>query len=228
MHLDLGHVQSGGVERADDVGQVGLLLAAHRDRQRVAGGGRAEVAEKLLDRLVLIRIGGGHLDGRPPDGRLELIGRSLGDDVPAVDDPDAVGEHVRLFEVLRRQEDRDALGLREASDLAPERGAALRVEPGRRLVEEQGARLVNQRERQVETALHPARVALDLAVGGSRQPDPFEQLRRCGASVRRGESPCSEAWSRRCSRPVRNGSSAASCSAAPIEARTCGPCLTMS
>ena len=43
-----------------------------------------------------------------------------------------------------------------------------------------------------------------------------------------GESPWSEAWRRRCSRPVRNGSSAASCRAAPIEARTCGPCLTMS
>ena len=44
VHLDLGHVQAGGVERADDVGEVGLLLAADGDRQRVADGRRAEVA----------------------------------------------------------------------------------------------------------------------------------------------------------------------------------------
>src|SRR5437867_10126631 len=82
------------------------------------------------------------------------------------DDPHAVGEHVGLLEVLRGQEDGDAVLAREPSDLGPEGRAALRVEPGRRLVEEEHARAVDQRERQVEAALHPAGVALDLAVGG--------------------------------------------------------------
>src|SRR5262245_27696487 len=40
--------------------------------------------------------------------------------------------------------------------------------------------------------------------------------------------PCIVAWRRRCSRPVRYGSSAASCSAAPIVFRTCGPSWTTS
>src|SRR4029078_1014383 len=63
--------------------------------------------------------------GRPPNFSLELIGGSLGDDVAVVDDPDAVGENVRLLEVLGRQEDGDLVLAREPGDLAPERGAAL-------------------------------------------------------------------------------------------------------
>ena len=48
--------------------------------------------------------------------------------------------------------------------------------PGRRLVEEQDARLVHERQRQVEPPLHPARVAADLAVGRLGEPDAGEQL----------------------------------------------------
>ncbi len=68
-------------------------------------------------------------------------------------------------------------------DLLPQRRAALGVEAGRRLVEEQDARLVHQRQREVEAPLHPAGVAADAAVGGFGQPDPLEQLvgaRACG------------------------------------------------
>ena len=35
---------------------------------------------------------------------------------------------------------------------------------------------VDEREGEVEAALHPARVAADLAVGGLGEPDPIEQL----------------------------------------------------
>ena len=64
----------------------------------------------------------------------------------------------------------------ETRDLVPERGAALDVEAGRRLVQEQDARLVDQRQREVEPALHAAGVAADLAVGCLGQPDPVDQL----------------------------------------------------
>ena len=93
-----------------------------------------------------------------------------------VDDPDPVGEHVGLLEVLRGQEDGHAVLAREPGDLVPERAAALRVEAGRRLVEEEDARPVDEREREVEPALHAARVAADLAVGGVGQADALEQL----------------------------------------------------
>ena len=92
-----------------------------------------------------------------------------------VDDPDAVGEDVGLLEVLGGQEDRDPVLAREPRHLRPERVAALRVEAGRRLVEKEDARLVDQRQREVETALHPARVGLHFAVGGLREPDALEQ-----------------------------------------------------
>ena len=48
--------------------------------------------------------------------------------------------------------------------------------PGGRLVEEQDAGIVDEREREVEPALHPARVALDLAVCRFLEADPREQL----------------------------------------------------
>ena len=83
-----------------------------------------------------------------------------------VDDPDPVGEHVGLLEVLRRQEHRHAVLAREPGDLLPEGRAALRVEPRGRLVEEEDARPVDEREGEVEAALHAAGVAADLAVGG--------------------------------------------------------------
>ena len=50
------------------------------------------------------------------------------------------------------------------------------IEAGRRLVEEQHARAVHEREREVEPALHAAGVAADLAVGRVGQPDALEQL----------------------------------------------------
>ena len=93
-----------------------------------------------------------------------------------VDDPDAVGEDVGFLEVLRRQEDRDAVVAAKPRDLVPQGRAALRVEPGRRLVEEDDARTVDEGERQVEPPLHPARVRPDLAVGRAGETDAHEQL----------------------------------------------------
>ena len=145
-----------------------------------------------------------------------------------VDDPDPVGEHIRLLEVLRGQEDRHSLLAGEPSNLVPERRPALRVEHGRRLVEEEDPRPVHERERQVEPALHPARVAADLAVGRLAQADalggsPFDRGLRSDRGI-----PWSVVWSRRWSRPVSIGSSAASWSAAPITERTFGPSRTTS
>ena len=106
----------------------------------------------------LLGIGGNRLHRRMRDLRLQRGRSALGDDAPVVDDADAIGEHVGLFQVLRGEEDRDAVLLREPSDLGPERRAGLRVEAGRGLVQEEDARPVDEREREVEPALHPARV----------------------------------------------------------------------
>ena len=96
---------------------------------------------------------------------------------------DPVGEHVGLLQVLRGQEDGHALLPRQARDLLPERAAALRVEARRRLVEEEDARPVDEREREVEPALHPARVRPHLAVGGLGETDAREQLLAAAAAL---------------------------------------------
>jgi hypothetical protein len=72
-----------------------------------------------------------------------------------VDDPDAVGEHVGLLEVLRGQEDGHAVLAARAGDLVPERRAALQVEPGRGLVEEEDPRPVDERERRSSRRFMP-------------------------------------------------------------------------
>ena len=116
------------------------------------------------------------LDRRAADLGLERVGRALGDDPAGVDDPDPVGERVGLLEVLGGEEDGHAVVVGEPRDLVPERGAALHVEAGRRLVEEEEPRLVDERQREVEPAPHAARVAADLAVGGVGEADARDQL----------------------------------------------------
>ena len=183
---------------------------------------RPRIARSALE---LGGIGGDRLERRAPDLGLQRGRRSLGDDVAVVDDPDAVGEHVRLFEVLGREEDRDAVVPRQPRDLLPERAPALRVEPGRRLVEEEDARAGGPARARGRAGASCRPSSPHLAVGGVRQPDALEQLVGARAARSSRGSPCSAACSRRCSRPVSSGSSAASCSAAPIVARTCGPSL---
>src|SRR5207302_8134068 len=115
-------------------------------------------------------------DRRAADLGLEPFRRALRDDAAVVDDPDAIGEDVGLLQILRDQEHRNALVLRQPADLPPQRRAALDVEPGRRLVEQQDARAVHERQREVEAALHPTGIGADLAVRSLGQADAREQL----------------------------------------------------
>ena len=66
--------------------------------------------------------------------------------------------------------------LPQAGDFLPERRPALRVETGRRLVEEEDSRHVDECEREVEPALHPARVARHLPVASVLEADADEEL----------------------------------------------------
>src|SRR5437868_1643120 len=73
----------------------------------------------------------------------------IGQDRALVDDPDAVGERVRLLQVLGGQEDRDPVLVGQALDLLPQRGATLDVQPGGGLVQEQDPGRMHERQRQV-------------------------------------------------------------------------------
>ena len=130
------------------------------------------------------RSAGCDLERRPADLRLQRLRRAASHDPAMVDDRDPVGEHVRLLEVLRGEEDGHAVLPGQARDLLPQVRAALRVEPRGGLVEEQDARRVHERERQVEPALHAARVAAHAAVGRVDQPHALEQRVAARAPLR--------------------------------------------
>ena len=72
-----------------------------------------------------------------PIDRFSSSGVPSATSLPSVDDADPVGELVGLLEVLGGEEDRHAELVVQPPDLLPDPGAAHRVEPGGRLVEEQ-------------------------------------------------------------------------------------------
>src|SRR4051794_11125332 len=81
--------------------------------------------------------------------RAELRGGADGEDAPVLDDRHAVGERLRLVEVVRRQHDRLA-EVAQAADRVPRRTAGGGVEARGRLVEEDELRVADQRQRQVQ------------------------------------------------------------------------------
>ena len=179
MKLEVGDGDPRGVELANHRDQPAAAGREAHPRLSVAAGARgggAEAAEHLDEAITVGRIGGGRRDARLADLRLESGRRPLGDDLAAIDDADAIGEPVGLLEVLGGQKDGHPLLGGEPLDLLPERAAALRIEAGRRLVEEEDLRPVDERQREVEAALHAARVPADLAIGGIGQPDALDQL----------------------------------------------------
>ena len=127
---------------------------------------------------------------------LQLRGRALGDHPARSHHGDPVGELVGLVEVLRGEQhggaelDHPAYGL---PDLQP----PARVEPGRRLVQEQQARAADQAGGDVEPSPHAPGVRRDLAATGSVQP-----VRRRSARPRApGPAPwSSRAGGRACTR----------------------------
>ena len=128
VQVDLRGAEVLRVERAHDLRQCAVAVELDGERAGTRRRLGAEAAEQPAQPLELVGRLGHDLDGRLADLRLQLRRRALGDDPAVVDDPDAVGEDIGLLEVLRREEDCDALLAREAPDLVPERGAALRVE----------------------------------------------------------------------------------------------------
>ena len=132
---DLGRGCPGVVEPAEHHEDlVGGAARGDVDRsQYLVGACRIQAPERTL-------IAGGVGELEPHDLRteagLQLLWRTAGDDATVVEHRDGVGELVCLLEVLRGQQDGDAL-CDEAADGAPQLLAAARVKPGRGLVEEQ-------------------------------------------------------------------------------------------
>ncbi len=127
-------------------------------------------------------------DGVPPQAVLQLFRGATGDDRTVVDDREPAGQPVGLFEVMGGEQHGHVLEPGHLLDLSPEFCACFRIEPGRRLVEEEHLRPVHQSDRDVEFARHAARIGLHLAVGGVIQPETVEQFRSASASIRGPQS----------------------------------------
>ena len=136
-----------------------------------------------------------------------------------VDHDDPVGELVGLLQVLRREQQGRAVG-DELADHVPHPQPAGRVEPGRRLVEEEHRRPGDEPGGEVEPAPHPAGVALHDPVGGVGELEPLEQLGGPGLAPRGGAGRESSPTITRFCRPVRSSSSVASWAVTPILRRT--------
>ena len=121
--------------------------------------------------------------GLPTDPVLELAPRALSDHPTVVDHGDLLGELICLLEVLRGEQKRGPLADELAHD-RPDLIAAARIQPRRRLVQEQHARAGQQARGEVETSPHPTGVRARRAVGGVRQVEALEQLVRTPASIR--------------------------------------------
>src|SRR5882762_10385189 len=87
--------------------------------------------------------------------RNQLLGSSLGDDLPVIHDRDAIAEALGFLHVMRREQDRAARGAKAADDL-PQLPARLRVEPRRGLVEKEQLGLADERTGDREPLLLPA------------------------------------------------------------------------
>ena len=132
---------------------------------------------------------GVHRDDRVgPDRLLQLLGRAERQDLAPIHDPDAIAQLVGLLHVVRRQHDGLAAGVQARDDL-PQADPALRVEAGRRLVEEQDGGVVQQRAGDHQPLREAARERHHGRLCPFGQVEPHEQVVGGGA---RGGGPHSE------------------------------------
>ena len=155
-------------------------------RSSSSGAPQPTRSERGLGLVTLPHVGQLDLEDLAADAVLELVAGPFRDHAAVVDHGDLVRELIRLLEVLRRQQDRRPVAAQVADDL-PDLVATPRIETGRRLVEEEHARLREQAGREVEPPSHAARVRLRGSVGGVGELEALEQLRRAAAGLRARE-----------------------------------------
>jgi hypothetical protein len=100
-----------------------------------------------------------------------------------VEQNDLIGEAIGFLQVLRGQHERHAF-LDEAAEELPEVVAALRIEAGRRLVEEQHRRARDQAGRKIEPPAHAPGERPHQALSCLLEPQLGEQLRGAPAHGR--------------------------------------------
>ena len=114
-------------------------------------------------------------DLRPSSAARELRRRAERDDLPLAHDGDTVGELLSLVEVVRGQENR-LPQLAQRADHVPRRPARRRIEPCRRLVEEEDLGVADEPEGEVEPPLLPAGERLHAVVALLGEADEVNDI----------------------------------------------------
>jgi hypothetical protein len=111
----------------------------------------------------------------PGDLPLELIGSALSDQATLVEHRDPIGELIGFLEVVGGEENGDTVG-HQLTDDRPHRAAAARIQPRRRLVQENDPRTADERHRQVQLPAHPPGVGRRRFPRRLHQVESFQQL----------------------------------------------------
>src|SRR6266480_5637070 len=108
---------------------------------------------------------------------LQKLSGTESDQLAPVEDADAVREHLGLSEVVRAEQDRRVVGRPHVANEVLHLELRARIEPGRRLVEQEQDRGGEQSARERDLLLHSSRQMLHPLVPAShREPDPVEDL----------------------------------------------------
>jgi hypothetical protein len=152
------------------------------DRQPAAVGGHHDAAplQRAHERLAV----GVDLDEHGLRLPRELADLARVHQPPALHDDDAVAGALDVGHQVRREQHADAELPMRLADQRQHLLAPHRIQPGRRLVEEDERGIVHQRLAQLDALLHPGRVAADRAVALLEQPGVAQRVG--GARARGG------------------------------------------
>jgi hypothetical protein len=140
------------------------------DDERVSSG--RSFAAQAVERVVGV-VAGAEVEDLLAELGAQGPRRVEGDDLPFVHDREAVAEPLRFVEVVRRQKDGGGASLAQPVDDVEELGPDTRIEPYRRLVEEEDARARDEGTGDLESTALPAAVPGDRPVaGGDGERDP--------------------------------------------------------
>jgi hypothetical protein len=165
-------------------------LAVDRNRDLVTAGelagGRGDAGQNPPDVVQSRAIGGFDPDPLAADGAFETLRGVVRDHPATVDDGDLVGQGVGLLEVLGGQQHRGTVG-DQAPDHIPHVFALGRVQPGRRLVQEDHPGAAHQAGREIEPPPHATGVGLGHPAGVLGEIEPLQELGRAGLGVPGGQ-----------------------------------------
>ena len=123
-----------------------------------------------------------HIQVAPAGRRAQAFELALHDDAPVIDDDDVLADVLDEVELMAGEHDRRAV----AREVADDRGQGVdaeRVEPGERLVEDEGDRVVDERRRELHALLVAVRQRVHPVLAALLETEPREPPPGAGLGV---------------------------------------------